>query len=68
LEKLANLLLSRDFVALELGDLRQVLIEELYCIYEQLVACLQLREVTQDVLAHFHSDPRGQVDALLKLL
>ena len=34
LEKLANLLLSRDFVALELGDLRQVLVEELYCIDE----------------------------------
>ena len=34
LEKLADLLLSRDFVALELGDLRQVLIEELNCVYE----------------------------------
>jgi hypothetical protein len=31
---LTDLLLSRDFVALELGYLRQVLIEELYCIYE----------------------------------
>ena len=34
LEKLTDLLLSRDFVALELGDLRQVLIEEFYSIYE----------------------------------
>ena len=34
LEKLADLLFSRDFVALELGDLRQVLIEELNGINE----------------------------------
>ena len=34
LEKLTDLLLSGDFVALELGDLRQVLIEEFYSIYE----------------------------------
>lgn len=56
LQELTDLLLSRDFVALELGYLRQVLIEELDCIDEELVTSLQLREVAQDVLADFHSD------------
>ena len=59
LQKLPYLLLSHDFVAFQLGYLCQVLIEELDCINEELVPSLQLREVTEDVLADFHSDPCG---------